>query len=140
MVGSGQSLLLECDKPVAGRYLVLYLNYTNYLTVCEIRVYSRKLKTIHNEDVTYVCCIYTRQNMHKSTADCSLVICPHFVGRNLALNRPAYQSSNRTKPNIFMTAPRLVSCNFARHFSTTVFVFKLQFRKLSHVPELSHLR
>ena len=39
-IPSGQSLLLECYKPVAGRYLVLYLNYTNALTICELRVYS----------------------------------------------------------------------------------------------------
>ena len=41
-IRNGNSALLECDKPVAGRYLVLYLNYTSPLTICELRVYSRK--------------------------------------------------------------------------------------------------
>ena len=41
-VGQGHSVLLECDKPVAGRYLVVYLNYTEALTICELQVYSRE--------------------------------------------------------------------------------------------------
>ena len=41
-IGNGHSVLLECDKPVTGRYLVLYLNHTGILTICELRVYSRE--------------------------------------------------------------------------------------------------
>ena len=39
-IPGGQTELVECDRPTAGRYLVLYLNFTEVLTVCEVQVFS----------------------------------------------------------------------------------------------------
>ena len=34
-----------CDKPVTGRYVIIQLAGTNYLTLCEVEVYSGESNT-----------------------------------------------------------------------------------------------
>ena len=42
-IPGGQTELVECDRPVAGRFLVLYLNLTEILTVCEVQIFSSEI-------------------------------------------------------------------------------------------------
>ena len=41
-VGKGRTIELTCSNPVAGRYVFIRLKVKEYLTLCEVEVYTLK--------------------------------------------------------------------------------------------------
>ena len=39
-LGEAETRTIPCDRPVKGRYVTVYFNANQYLTICELEVYS----------------------------------------------------------------------------------------------------
>ena len=53
-LGLGETRTVPCDEPVMGRFVTVYVNKTEYLTICEFEVHRLKVPGMHAGDFTRV--------------------------------------------------------------------------------------
>ena len=46
-LAAGETRIFQCQEPIAGRYVTIYLNHRSVLTLCEVEVYQMEISGIY---------------------------------------------------------------------------------------------